>query len=330
MKDWTILDWVQEIRSGNRLALSKAITLVESDMPERQHLANQLMEEIEKIQVKSFRLAITGVPGAGKSTLIDRLGMYWVGRGEKVAVLAVDPTSSLSQGSILGDKTRMTDLSRHENAFIRPSPTRLFLGGIAPATFETTLLCEAAGYSRIVVETVGVGQSETLASKLCDACVLVLVTGTGDDLQGVKKGILEAADIVLVNKADGANMDQALAFSRELQSLRNLWPDRRNGNKAKIITGSALNEDSISKICLEVDKFQTAIVENGSCIRNRKDQLAFWLKQNLYRRMHLILENHPKFRHNLAIAEKDLSEGKYGLTQAVTLLSQALFKDWNF
>lgn len=299
-------------------------------MPEKQLLAGRLMEKIEMVKMSSFRMAITGVPGAGKSTLIDRLGMFWAGRGEKVAVLAVDPTSSLSQGSILGDKTRMTELSRHENAFIRPSPTRLFLGGIAPATFETILLCEAAGYNRVVVETVGVGQSETLASQLCDACLLVLVTGTGDDLQGVKKGILEAADIVLVNKADGANLVSARAFARELQSLSSLWPDRRNGNKARILSGSALDDLSIKQLGQEIDKFRDSVIENGNLNKNRKAQQGFLLRQNLLRHMHLIMENHPRFKQKIAMAERDISEGKYGLTQAVSMLSQSLFKDWDF
>jgi len=173
--------------SGDRLSLAKAITLIETTAPEKFEFRNRLISETEQKQGTGFRLSITGVPGSGKSTLIDGLGMLWVEQGHKVAVLAIDPTSSLSNGSILGDKTRMNQLSLQPNAFIRPSPTRLHLGGVASSTFETILLCEAAGYNRIIVETVGVGQSETLASSLTDACLLLLVTGTGDELQGVKK-----------------------------------------------------------------------------------------------------------------------------------------------
>ena len=281
-----LLDGLQK---GDRLSLSKCITLIESEAEAQQEIRYKLIEAVEKIPCSSFRLAVTGVPGAGKSTLIDLLGTEWITKGHKVAVLAVDPSSAISNGSILGDKTRMTGLSKSPNAFIRPSPTRLQLGGVAAHTFETILVCEVAGFDRIIIETVGVGQSETLASQLADAVLLLLVSGTGDDLQGVKKGILESADIVFVNKADGANDKPAQAYARELDSISRLWPERRNGKKAFVMSGSAYEKKGLSELVEKTNAFLEAIKANHSLSQNRDSQKLSWLKAMFYQRLQLLM-----------------------------------------
>jgi LAO/AO transport system kinase len=261
---------------GDRLSLSRAITLIETGSPEKRQHRNRLMQWVEARPRNGYSLAVTGLPGAGKSSLIDRLGMHWIGQGHRVAVLAVDPSSGISQGSVLGDKTRMTELSKHPAAFIRPSPTRLELGGVAASTFETMLLCEVAGFNRIIIETVGVGQSETLASSLTDACLLVLVAGTGDDLQGVKKGILESADLVLVNKADSGNEERVAAVGRELRHISSLWPLRANGAPAAVLTGSAWNPGGLEPLFSELETYFQTLQENGAAKVKRMQQKKEW------------------------------------------------------
>lgn len=297
------------ILEGDRLSLSRAITLIETELPDHFPFRDELIRKVEPLAGNSLRLAITGVPGAGKSTLIDRLGLHWAEAGHKVAVLAIDPSSHISQGSILGDKTRMTDLSRHPNAFIRPSPTRLQLGGIAPNTFETILLCEAAGFDRIIVETVGVGQSETLASSLTDICLLLLVTGTGDDLQGVKKGILETADLVLVNKADGANEDRARAFSRELKQISSLWPLRGNGRHARILQGSAQKPEMLQVLEQELAQFDADIRENGRFQTQRRAQNQSWLRSLVRRHLEEKIQYHPDWTRAMNQAAEAVRQG---------------------
>lgn len=313
------------IQAGDRLSLSRAITLIETELPDHFPFRDALIRQIEPLAGKSLRLAVTGVPGAGKSTLIDRLGLYWADAAHKVAVLAIDPSSHISQGSILGDKTRMTDLSRHPNAFIRPSPTRLQLGGIAPNTFETILLCEAAGFDRIIVETVGVGQSETLASALTDVCLLLLVTGTGDDLQGVKKGILETADLVLVNKADSGNEDRAKAFSRELKQISSLWPLRGNGKNAQILQGSALKTDLLEKLCQEIDQFLHDVQANGRFLEQRRAQNQSWLRSLIRRHLEEKIQYHPDWTRAMDEAAEAVRQGNAVSQEAARVWERGKF-----
>jgi len=305
------------LKKGDRLSLSKCITLVESEAEAQQEMRYQLIESVENMPASSFRLAVTGVPGAGKSTLIDHLGMEWIGQGHKVAVLAVDPSSSISFGSILGDKTRMTELSKSEQAFIRPSPTRLQLGGVAAHTFETILVCEAAGFDRIIIETVGVGQSETLASQLADAVLLLLVAGTGDDLQGVKRGILEAADMVFVNKADGANEKPAQGYARELDSISRLWPLRRNGEKAFVMSGSAYTKTGLTELITHTEAFFEAIKSNLSMAKNRDSQKLLWLKAMFYQRLQLLMEQKMGLETKIEEAERVLHTEKQTVSATV-------------
>jgi len=276
---------------GDRLSLSKCITLVESEADAHQEDKYKLIEKAEEISNSrlTFRLAVTGVPGAGKSTLIDRLGMAWIKKGHKVAVLAIDPSSSISHGSILGDKTRMNDLIKEQNAFVRPSPTRLQLGGVAAHTIETIMLCESSGYDRIIIETVGVGQSETLASQLADAVLLLLVSGTGDELQGIKKGILESADLVFINKADGENKESASVYAQELAGISSLWPLRRNGQKAFVSAGSSLGNSGLDSLLEKIESFFHEVQENGTFAQNRNKQKIKWLEAMFRQRLNILI-----------------------------------------
>lgn len=259
---------------GERLFLSKAITLAETQNPQLFSFRNRLLELAEsRPKSAGFRLSVTGVPGAGKSTLINQLGLHWIKSGHRVAVLAVDPSSEVSQGSVLGDKTRMAELSREENAFIRPSPTRLHLGGVASTTYETLLLCEMAGFDRIIVETVGVGQSELEASQLTDACLLLLIAGTGDELQAVKRGILEAGDLFLINKADGENNSRAQTFARELKQMAAVWAKKENRPEPEIFCGSGINPSSAEELAGKLDAFHQFIDSSGLKTEIRRKQV---------------------------------------------------------
>ena len=235
------LEWyVDGILKGDRVALSKAITLVESALPKHQELAQQIIAACLPHSGKALRLGITGVPGAGKSTFIEALGMYLCRKDHKLAVLAIDPSSQRSKGSILGDKTRMEELSIHPNAFIRPSASAGTLGGVARKTRETVILCEAAGYDTIFIETVGVGQSETAVHSMVDFFLLILISGAGDELQGIKRGIMEMADGIAVNKADGDNVLRAERAAAECRTALHLFPMPDSGRETKVLTCSSL------------------------------------------------------------------------------------------
>lgn len=311
---------IEGLASGDRLSLSKGITLVESQLASQQPDRIALIEWALQQKKESFRLAVTGVPGAGKSTLIDLLGLHWIKQNHKVAVLAVDPSSSASNGSILGDKTRMVNLAKEENAFVRPSPTRLNLGGLAATTFETILLCEAAGYDRIIVETVGVGQSETVASQLTDCCVLLLVAGTGDDLQGVKKGILETADIVWVNKADGDNALKAKSFARELKSISTLWALRQTEEPAQIAAGSSLDLEHIQPLAQLVEDFRTKVSSLGYHNSIRHRQLNEWMKHFLLHALEKELFENQTFQDRLSTATYQILQNKQSVSSELEAL----------
>jgi LAO/AO transport system kinase len=315
---------LEGLKKGDRLSLSKCITLVESEAEGQQEDRYKLIEAAESLPGSSFRLAVTGVPGAGKSTLIDWLGMEWIAEGHKVAVLAVDPSSSISNGSILGDKTRMTELSKSQNAFIRPSPTRLQLGGVAAHTFETILVCEAAGFDRIIIETVGVGQSETLASQLSDAVLLLLVSGTGDDLQGVKRGILESADIVFVNKADGANKNPAKVYAMELDSISKLWPKRRNDESATVLAGSSYEKNGLDLLFKQIESFHQSVLGNGSLNQNRDFQKIAWMKAMFYQRLEILIKQKMGLGDLLLKIEKNIEKEKKTVSQEVDKMIQEI------
>lgn len=267
---------VAGVCAGERSHLAMAITLVESAAPRHRLPAQQLMQRILPHAGGAMRVGLTGVPGAGKSTFIEALGMSLCHQGKKVAVLAVDPSSSINGGSILGDKTRMEDLSRHENAFIRPSPSGKSLGGVAARTREALLLCEAAGYDVILVETVGVGQSETAVRTMTDFFLLLQIAGAGDELQGIKKGVIELADAIVVNKADGDNKMKAdmarVEYSRVLHFLHPFTP----GWKPKALKCSALESEGIDKVWALVMQFRDEMTISGVFEKRRQEQNVDW------------------------------------------------------
>ncbi|MEQ9187513.1 MAG: methylmalonyl Co-A mutase-associated GTPase MeaB [Cryomorphaceae bacterium] len=263
---------IEKLRSGNALALSKAITLVESTLPEHRKQALELVDSIYEHRKPSIRLGITGIPGVGKSTFIETLGRKILSEGKKLAVLAVDPSSKKSGGSILGDKTRMEELSKDQNAFIRPSPSSGTLGGVAARTRESMLLCEAAGYDVIIVETVGVGQSETEVINITDCFLMLAMPGTGDDLQGIKRGIMEAADIIVINKADGTNVDAARKAKKQLQMALHLFPAAVSGWETKVLTASGLNDDGVLTTWDTIKKMHAHLADSGHLSSQRKDQ----------------------------------------------------------
>jgi LAO/AO transport system kinase len=269
------------IREGNRSMLARAITLVESNSPAHQAQAQQLLESLMDETGRSLRIGITGVPGAGKSTLIDTFGDRLCKAGHKVAVLAVDPSSSVTKGSILGDKTRMEKLLLHKSAFVRPSPTGGCLGGVARKTRETLLLCEAFGFDVILLETVGVGQSEVTVRSMVDFFLLVMIAGAGDELQGIKKGVIELADAIVVNKADGDNVRNArmakAEYNRVLSFLHPYTPGWQT--KAKMV--SARTGDGIAEMWETISRFREVVTESGVFEKRRQEQNLDWLHELL-------------------------------------------------
>ncbi len=265
------------IRAGDRALLARAVTIIESNAPKHRAMAEDLIQRLIDATGKSVRIGITGVPGAGKSTFIEAFGQYVIGQGHKVAVLAVDPSSSLTGGSILGDKVRMERLSREENAFIRPSPSGGMLGGVTRKSRETLLLCEAAGYDVILVETVGVGQSETAIRGMVDFFLLILLTGAGDELQGMKKGIMELADGLWINKADGENMTRALAFKTEMNRVLHFLRSPSEGWKPKAHTVSALTGEGIERVWEIISDFQKVTQNSGVFQQRRQRQNVDWM-----------------------------------------------------
>lgn len=277
----SVSDYVTGVLAGNRTLLARAVTLIESVQPRHEAKARQVLRDLLPHTGKAMRLGITGTPGAGKSTLIEALGLYLIQKGYRVAVLAVDPSSSLTHGSILGDKTRMEHLSRSENAFIRPSPTAGALGGVARKTRETLLLCEAAGYDVILVETVGVGQSEIHVRDLVDCFVLLTLTGSGDDLQGIKKGVMEMLDILVINKADGDNAKAAETALRHLRHTLHFLTPYTPGWSLKAQTLSAFSEPLLIDFWHTVEQFFEQLKADGQWQRQRAKQREVWLKQLL-------------------------------------------------
>ncbi|MCC1485429.1 methylmalonyl Co-A mutase-associated GTPase MeaB [Winogradskyella immobilis] len=278
-------DLVKGIISGNVTALSRAITLVESTNPKHLKKANAIITACLAYANKSIRIGITGVPGVGKSTFIEAFGLHLTHLKKKVAVLAVDPSSTLSQGSILGDKTRMEDLVKDTNAFIRPSPSGDSLGGVARKTRETIILCEAAGYDTILIETVGVGQSETAVHSMVDFFLLLKLAGAGDELQGIKRGIIEMADAIIINKADGDNIKAAKSAKLEFNRALHLYPEKASGWTPKTALCSALKQEGISEIWDMITEYVNHTKANLYFETHRTEQNKFWLLQTIEDRL---------------------------------------------
>ena len=303
--------YVEGVLRGDRIVLSQAITLIESLRPEDTELAQDVLEQCLPSAGDSIRVGVTGVPGAGKSSLIEVLGTYLTrDRGEKVAVLAVDPSSQVSRGSILGDKTRMENLAVDEAAFIRPSPSGGSLGGVARRTRETMLLCEAAGYRNVLIETVGVGQSETAVRSMVDFFLLLMLAGAGDELQGIKRGIIEMTDLIAFNKADGANRAAAEAARREYQSALHLFAATGTGWTPRVVTCSARAREGIAGIWDAVLEHHAWLASTGELTSFRQAQARSWLYELIEQALHDQFMQHPGVRGRLARYERDVLEGR--------------------
>ena len=283
MKTLSNQELIKGIQSGDKRLLGKAITLVESKKVDHREQAEELLRELLPFTGNSIRVGITGVPGAGKSTFIESFGKLAIQQGKKVAVLAIDPSSSLNKGSILGDKTRMEELSKEKNAFIRPSPTSGFLGGIANATFESMLICEAAGYDYILIETVGVGQSEVLVSDITDVFLFLKIIGGGDELQGIKRGIMEMVDLIFINKVEEDNRLKAKNTKIELMRALHFLPSKEKNWKVPVLLGSALNNNGLNEVYEKIQEFIDLKLANHSFEETRKIQAEkrfdYWVQE---------------------------------------------------
>ena len=286
----------QQILAGDRRALAKAITLVESTRADHGEQAVQLLAELMPHTGKSIRIGVSGAPGVGKSTFIESLGNYLTGQGHQVAVLAVDPTSAVSGGSILGDKTRMEALSVNPKAFVRPSPAGTTLGGVTRRTRESLLLCEAAGYDVIIVETVGVGQSETAVSDMTDMFLLLLSPGGGDDLQGIKRGIMELADLVLVNKADGDQVSIARQTVSDYRGALQFMQARTPSWTPTVDSCSALDNQGVDKAWTIIQEFREALTQSGELETLRAQQAKAWMWAETAEALIADLSNHPQVK----------------------------------
>ncbi len=273
--------FVTGILEGNITFLSRAITLIESTNPNHQEKANTILEQCLPYANNSVRIGITGVPGVGKSTFIEAFGKQLTNKGKKVAVLAVDPTSSIHKGSILGDKTRMEELVSDKNAFIRPSPSGTSLGGVAKKTRESIILCEAAGFDTIIIETVGVGQSETMVHSMVDFFLLLKIAGAGDELQGIKRGIIEMADAIVINKSDGENVKNTKIAKVEFNRALHLYPRKDSGWQPKVVTASALENTGINTVYDMIEEYILLVKNNKFFINNRNNQNTYWLKSTI-------------------------------------------------
>jgi len=312
--------YVRKILEGNTVALSQAITLIESDHSERFALGQEIVRQCLPKAAQSIRIGITGVPGVGKSTFIEALGILYTQKKHKVAVLAVDPSSSLSKGSILGDKTRMEALSRDNRAYIRPSPTGNHLGGVARKTRESILLCEAAGFDVIIIETVGVGQSETIAHSMVDFFLLLKLAGAGDELQGIKRGIIEMADAIVINKAEADNLQPAKLAQKAFQNALHFYPAKESGWTPKVLLASALQQQGIDAVANEIDAFFNLTKASGYFEKHRMQQHSYWLKETIQQQLEEQFYQQAEIVKNLPLVVKKIEQKKLTAFEAAEIL----------
>jgi LAO/AO transport system kinase len=305
----------KELRSGQRAALARAITLIESRRGDHQASARELVQALLPQTGKAIRVGITGSPGVGKSTTIDALGMFLIGGGHKVAVLAVDPSSVRSGGSILGDKTRMARLAASDQAYIRPSPSAGTLGGVAAKTREAMLLCEAAGFDVILVETVGIGQSETAVCGMTDSFLALMLPGAGDELQGLKRGLVELADVIAINKADGDNIKRANTAAAEYRSALHILKAHSEHWQPPVITYSALTGKGIAELWQKILDHRNAMTASGEFVARRREQQVKWTWSMLEQRIMARLRSDASVRGKVKKIEAEVAEGR--ITPAV-------------
>jgi len=325
----TINEFIDGIRSGNRTVLSQAITLTESALPSHSELAQQIIEACLPWSGKSLRVGITGVPGVGKSTFIESLGMRLIRENRKLAVLAIDPSSERSKGSIMGDKTRMEELSAEPLAFIRPSPSAGSLGGVARKTRETIILCEAAGFDTIFIETVGVGQSETAVHSMVDFFLLLMLAGAGDELQGIKRGIMEMADAIAITKADGENIAKAGRAKSEYTNALHLFPPAESGWIPRVMTCSARTQSGIQEIWDTVSEYRVMAKKSGYFEKKRLEQSRYWMYETINQQLKDSFYHDKRIQKMLEIQETKVLLGELTpFTPAKALLEKYFKRHW--
>lgn len=321
LKRLSLQSYVDGILSGDRLILSRAITLIESQLANDRTLSEQLLNKISGAKKDSVRIAITGVPGVGKSTFIEAFGTLLTSQEKSVAVLSVDPTSQRSKGSIMGDKTRMETLAYNPLAYVRPSPTSGSLGGVTDSTAETILLCEAAGYEVIIVETVGVGQSETIVKEMVDFFLLLMLPGAGDELQGIKRGIMEMADLVAINKAD-ENPLKAKQAQAEYRNALHLFPATESGWIPEVLTCSAIQQTGLTEIWQQITDYEKRLKANGFWQRQRNEQQVTWMHRYIQQQLLQKFYGRAGIKQAIATAESNIKLGKtLPITAAKKLLN---------
>lgn len=323
----TAKQYIAGILSGDITILSQAITLLESNLPEHYAQAQQIIEGCLPHSGRSIRIGITGVPGAGKSTFIEAIGGMVTTLGHKLAVLAIDPSSERSGGSILGDKTRMESIASNPNVFIRPSPSAGSLGGVARKTRETIILCEAAGFDVIFIETVGVGQSETAVHSMVDMFMLLQISGAGDELQGIKRGIMEMADIVVITKADGENIHKAQLAQSQISNALHLFPTSESGFRPQVLTSSAVKGTGLSDVWATVTEFTDNIKENGYLESNRRRQNKYWMYETINESLRSSFYRDAKIEAALPKFEKKVLSARKSSFIAAKELLEIYFQD---
>ena len=318
-------DYVQGIKNRDMRLLSRAITLVESTRPDHQQIAKEVVARCQPLTGNGLRLGITGPPGAGKSTFIDSLGTLLIAQGKRVAVLAIDPSSKVSGGSILGDKTRMNRLAISPNAFIRPSPNSGRSGGLSRYTREALILCEAAGYDVVIIETVGIGQAEFEVHSMVDMVILLLITGAGDDLQGIKRGIMEMADLIVINKADGPNEKEAALLLRSLKQTMKIMPPPRPNWTTRIRAASSLRDQGLEEIWQTIEAFLEQMRTSGQLHATRRKQASDWMLALIHAQLKQAFHTHPGIDSALKKAAANVESGAIPPPEAAASLIEQFF-----
>lgn len=321
--------YIDGVLKGDRVLLSRAITMIESNLESDKIIAKEIVQAILPKSGNSFRIGITGVPGVGKSTFIEVFGLHLIKQGYKVAILSIDPSSQRTKGSILGDKTRMEELANREEAYIRPSASGDTLGGVANKTGETMLLCEAAGYDIILIETVGVGQSETAVHGMTDFFLLLMLAGAGDELQGIKKGIMEMADMVVINKADGDNVRKSQIARSQYQNALHIFPQSESGWSPVVSTASAIKNIGIDKVWEEITAYRKLVMENGYFHQNRNLQQVQWMYNNINEELKRLFYGSKDMASQLSMLERDIISAKISPVKAAQKMIEAFKKSFH-